>query len=186
MLRIAANGSAANGLLGDRLYVSGHDDEQQHEPMTWQSKLKINDVAKLTKFSLSISIPKGETHAVVDYLGGTAEFICPNYFSTFHVMEKVDVYSFGSFLLELLTGRRLGHLAQTAKDEGADLVENIKNLAINEIVKPAILAGGGAGVEQQVQAVLQFALICREQDPEIRPNMIDVTKELRNIERFIP
>lgn len=41
MLRIAANGSAANGLLGDRLYVSGHDDEQQHEPMTWQSKLKI-------------------------------------------------------------------------------------------------------------------------------------------------
>ena len=54
-------------------------------------------------------------------------------------------------------------------------------------MKPAILAGGGgAGVEQQVQAVLQLALICREQDPEIRPNMIDVTKELRYIERFIP
>ena len=102
-------------------------------------------------------------------------------------MEIVDAYSFGSFLLELLTGRRLGHLTQTAKDEGADLVENIKNLAINETVKPAILAGGGgAGVEQQVQAVLQLALICREQDPEIRPNMIDVTKELRYIERFIP
>ena len=41
-------------------------------------------------------------------------------------MEIVDAYSFGSFLLELLTGRRLGHLAQTAKDEGADLVEHKK------------------------------------------------------------
>ncbi|KAM3709068.1 hypothetical protein ACB098_02G145700 [Castanea mollissima] len=115
--------SAANGSLGDRLYVSGHDGEQQREPMTWQSKLKIvreiahaiaylhtafsrpiihrniqpenifldqNDVAKLTEFSLSISIPEGETQAVVDYLGGTAE-----------LTEKVDVYSFGSFLLEL-------------------------------------------------------------------------------------
>ncbi|KAK4584962.1 hypothetical protein RGQ29_022579 [Quercus rubra] len=148
--------------------------------------LDQNNVAKLTEFSPSISVPKGETLAVVDYLGGTAEFIYPNHFSTFHVMEMVDVYSFGSFLLELLTGRRLGHLAQTAKDEGADLIENIKNLAINEIVKPAILAGGGSGVEQQVQAVFQLALRCREQDPEVRPNMIDVTKELRNIKRFIP
>lgn len=177
--------------------------------MTWQSKLKIvreiahaivylhtafsrpinkgtynqetfildqNDVAKLTEFSLSISIPYGETHAVVDYLGGTAE-----------LTEKLDVYSFGSFLLELLTGRRLGHLAQTAIDVDAGLEENIKkHLAIKEIVKPAILAGGGAGVEQQVQALLQLALICREQDPEIRPNMVDVTEDLRNIERFIP
>lgn len=120
--------------------------------------------------------PLSETHAVVDYLGGTAE-----------LTEKLDVHSFGSFLLELLTGRRLGHLAQTAIDVGAGLEENIKkHLAINEIVKPAILAGGGAGVEQQVQALLHLALICREQDPEIRPNMVDVTEDLRNIERIIP
>ena len=148
--------------------------------------LDQHDVAKLTDFSHSISIPEGETHVEDDKVIGTSGFICPNYWATLYITEKADVFSFGSFLLELLTGQRLFHLAQTANDEGAELTDYIKNLAIMEIVNPATLAGGGAGVEQQLQAVLQLALICRENDPEIRPNMVNVTKELRKIEGFIP
>ena len=43
----------------------------------------------------------------------------------------------------------------------------------------------GSVVWQQLEAVLRLALICRKKDPEIRPDMVDVTKELRKIERFI-
>ena len=57
---------------------------------------------------------------------------------------------------------------------------------INEVVDPAILVGEvGSVVWQQLEAVLRLALICRKKDPEIMPNMVDVTKELRKIERFI-
>jgi hypothetical protein len=40
-------------------------------------------------------------------------------------------------------------------------------------------------VEQQLQVVWQLVLTCIDEDPEIRPAMIDVTKELMRIERSI-
>jgi len=56
-------------------------------------------------------------------------------------------------------------------------------------VDPAILAEdleGGATLEHQLQAVLDLALTCTEEDPQRRPTMVDVTKQLRRIERFVP
>ena len=148
--------------------------------------LDQNDVAKLTDFSLSILIPEGETH-VEDDVCGTCRFICPHYACTGHITEKVDVFGFGSFLLELLTGQRLYELFSTTDYFSDDDFENDrKRFTINEVVDPAILVGEeGSVVWQQLQAVLRLALICRKKDPEIRPDMVDVTKELRKIERFI-
>ena len=54
---------------------------------------------------------------------------------------------------------------------------------------PAILAEdgeGGASLQHQLQAVLDLALACTEEDPQRRPTMVDVTKQLRRIERFVP
>ncbi|KAF3963374.1 hypothetical protein CMV_012231 [Castanea mollissima] len=192
--------SAANGSLRNRLHnvTSDHDGAQQHqhEPLSWQSRLRIareiahaisylhtafsrpivhrniksgnvlldqHDVAKLTDFSLSISIPEGETH-VEDGLWGTAHFCCPHYMATNHITEKVDVYSFGSFLLELLTGQSLRELFSTTDYFNVEDFENDrKRFSINEVVDPAILVGEeGSIVWQQLQAVFQLALICRK------------------------
>ncbi|XP_023922346.1 serine/threonine-protein kinase ZRK1-like [Quercus suber] len=148
--------------------------------------LDQHDVAKLTDFSLSISIPEGETH-VEDVICGTACFLCPHYLATNYITEKVDVYSFGSFLLQLLTGQRLHELFSSTDYFNVEDFENDrKRFTINEVVDAAILVEEeGSVVWQQLEAVLQLALICRKKDPEIRPDMVDVTKELRKIERFI-
>ena len=66
-----------------------------------------------------------------------------------------------------------------------DFEDDIKKFTINELVDPAILAREGGSVLQQLQCILQLALICREKDPKMRPTMVDVTKEPRKIERFI-
>ena len=107
--------------------------------------------------------------------------------ATNYITEKVDVYSFGSFLLELLTGQKLQYLFNTTDYFNVEDFENDRErFTINEVVDPAILVGEeGSVVWQQLQAVLRLALICRKKDPEIRPDMVDVTKELRKIERFI-
>lgn len=148
--------------------------------------LDQNDVAKLSDFSLSIEIPKDQDH-VVDAVRGNIGSLCPTYLSTGCITEKTDTFSFGVFLLELLTGQVSFDIARFADDECVMLTDHVKFHAFNEIVDPALLVGeGGAGMEQQLEAVLRLALICTEHDPERRPTMTDVTKELIRIKRSIP
>jgi serine/threonine protein kinase len=123
---------------------------------------------------------------VTNLLVGAFGFLCPTYARMNTVTEKTDVYSFGMVLLGLLTGRHPVDYAKGYENEYQPLKVHLSNRPMNEIVDPAILAEeGGAGLEQQLQAVRQLVLTCIEVDPEIRPTMVDVTKELRRIERSI-
>nr|XP_023925861.1 non-functional pseudokinase ZED1-like [Quercus suber] len=186
---------AANGFLSDRIFVY-RITELQQQPMVWERRLKIarqiahalsylhtafprpvihmgirmhtilldeNDVPKLSSFYFSVSIPEGE--ADVEGFHGFRQFgfCAPEFTATGKVTEKADVYDFGRILLELLTGE--------------DSL-NITRFTID----PAILAedgDGGATLQHQLQAVVDLALTCTEEDPQRRPTMVDVTKQLR-------
>ena len=196
---------AANGSLADRIYVS-RVTERQHQPMVWERRLKIarqiahalsylhtafprpvihmnidmenilldeDYVPKLSQFYFSVSIPEGEAdvEAYRYYYRNAPEF---NKASR-RVTEKFDVYCFGQLLLQLLAGEDIHNPAQGS--------------CKNKIVDPAILAEdgeGGVSLLRQLQAVVDLALTCTEEDPQRRPNMVDVTKQLRRIERFVP
>ena len=155
--------------------------------------LDENDVPKLSSFYFSVSIPEGE--ADVEGFEGFRQFgLCaPEFKATGKVTEKADVYDFGRFLLELLSGEDSLNITRFTIDKDSSLVAYIHNRAqgscINEIVDPAILAEDGDGcasLEHQLQAVVDLALTCTEEDPQRRPTMVDVTKQLRRIERFVP
>ena len=215
---------AANGFLADRIYVS-RVTELQHRPMVWERRLKIarqiahalsylhtafprpvihlhinlrsilldeHDVPKLSNFHFSVSIPEGETDVVTRFFPW---FGAPEIKTTGKVTEKADVYDFGRFLLELLTGEDSCNITRFTidKDSQRTLVAYIHNRGqgncINEIVDPAILAEdgeGGVSLLRQLKAVVDLALTCTEEDPQRRPTMVDVTKQLRQIERFVP
>jgi serine/threonine protein kinase len=149
--------------------------------------LDHDDVPKLCDFSHSISIPEGEIHVVVDRVIGSLGSLCPRYMATSIVTEKTDVYSFGMVLLQLLTGQDSYRLCKLAgNDFKSEKLLGYLRKHGGKIMDPAILGeGGGTGVEQQLQAVLQLAFTCIEGDPDVRPTMVDVTKELRSIEKFI-
>ncbi|KAL0000552.1 hypothetical protein SO802_014333 [Lithocarpus litseifolius] len=155
--------------------------------------LDEHDVPKLSDFYASVSIPEGEADVegfeVYRYLG----FSAPEFKATGKVTEKADVYDFGRFLLELLTGENSYNITRLTIDEDSTLLAYIHNRAqgscINEIVDPAIFAEdgeGGVSLLRQLQAVLDLASTCTEEDPQRRPTMVDVTKQLRRIERFVP
>ena len=151
------------------------------------------DVPKLSNFFYSVSIPEGETDVEVHYGLRNRRFAVPELKATGKVTEKSDVHSFGWFLLELLTGEDSYNITRFTIDEDSTLVAYIHNRAqgscINEIMDSAILAEdgeGGVSLLRQLQAVLDLALTCTEEDPQRRPTMVDVTKQLRRIERFVP
>ena len=159
--------------------------------------LDENDVAKLSNFEFSVSVPEGETHVQFDYLSWCIGYMSPEYFAMGKVTEKVDVYSFGALLLELITGQSSYDFTQLNNDECVHLSEDKKEcveLVVcmqngvqgRCIVDPTILTGKErVGIKQQLQAVVDLAFTCRTRDSEIRPTMVDVTKELMRIERFV-
>uniref|UniRef100_A0A2N9HIY3 Protein kinase domain-containing protein n=1 Tax=Fagus sylvatica TaxID=28930 RepID=A0A2N9HIY3_FAGSY len=151
--------------------------------------LDESDVPKLIHFFYSVSIPEGETD--VEPLEDFRDmwFSTPELRASGKVTEKNDVYNFGQLLLELLTGEDSLRITRLIIEEDSSFVAYMHNSAqgrsINEILDPAILAEeGGVSLDQQLQAVLELALTCTKEDPHRRPTMVDVTKELRRIERF--
>ena len=154
--------------------------------------LDEHDVPKLCNLFHSVSIPEGETDVKGHEILQNFRFYAPEFRASGKVMEKTDVYDFGRLLLELLTGENSYHIIRLTINEGSTLVEYMHNRAqlghcINEVVDPAILADGegGASLQRQLQAVVDLALTCTEEDPQRRPTMVDVTKKLRRIVRFI-
>ena len=156
--------------------------------------LDENDVPKLSDFYFSVPIPEGEADVEVYHgLGKSIRSSTPELKATRKATEKTDVYNFGRSLLELLTGEDSRNTTRFTIDEDSSLVAYIHNCAqgscINEIVDPTISAEDGEGdvsLLRQLQAVVDLALTCTEEYPQRRPTMVDVTKQLRRIERFVP
>ncbi|KAG6645804.1 serine/threonine-protein kinase ZRK1-like [Carya illinoinensis] len=204
--------SDENRTLSDRILASNPQDR----PMPWTSRLKVareiahaiaylhtafsrpivhgnikpgniffdqRDIPKLSDFSMCIEIPEGEIE-VIDLVGSRC-ITCPYYIGAGIVTEKTDVHSFGYLLLEIVAGKSLRDLCR-----GTGYFTNWQDYTRTNIVKnveSAIQAGEvEAGLKQQLQASMELSRICRDENPESRPTMVDVTKELRRIERSIP
>ncbi|XP_065853249.1 serine/threonine-protein kinase ZRK1-like [Euphorbia lathyris] len=146
--------------------------------------LDRNSVAKLSDFSLCVSIPEGETY-VEDIVAGTVGVIAPESLATGYFNEKNDVYSFGVLLLVLLTGQRSFDNTRVETGDEFLLVNHVKKyLRMNrfkEMFDPFIL--GEAVKEQQLESVGALAIKCIDDSAEKRPEMIEVAKELIRIYR---
>ncbi|GAY57398.1 hypothetical protein CUMW_179110 [Citrus unshiu] len=131
--------------------------------------------AKLFDFSLSISIPEGETH-ITDTVMGTWGYCSPEYMRTGVFNEKSDVFSFGVFLFELLTGWDVSDLVKDAHDLVCPFNEYLKNYfednRFTEIVDPIIVEDVlSIEKEQQLHASAQVTFECIKDSPADRPSM---------------
>ncbi|GAY57395.1 hypothetical protein CUMW_179080 [Citrus unshiu] len=140
------------------------------------SRILFNEenVAKLFDFSLSISIPEGKTH--VTHRGmGIWELCAPDYKKiyvfneTLVINEKYDVYTFGTVLLELLTGQGARDLLLT-HGSVRHLIEYLNNYLENnrftEIADPIIVQDlSCTGKEHHLQACARLTLECLNESP---------------------
>ncbi|KAK4758025.1 hypothetical protein SAY87_019326 [Trapa incisa] len=128
--------------------------------------------ARIADFGLAKMMSrKNETASIV---AGSYGYIAPEYGYTLKVDEKIDIYSFGVVLLELVTGRRP---LDPEFGESVDIVEWIKrkirgNRDLEETLDPNV--GNCKHVQEEMLLVLRIALLCTAKLPRDRPMMRDV------------
>ncbi|XP_077245281.1 uncharacterized protein LOC143885150 [Tasmannia lanceolata] len=129
-------------------------------------------------FGLAKFIDYGDTE-VSTAVRGTIGHIAPEYLSTGKCSEKTDVFGYGIFLLELITGQRAFDLAQLANDDDVMLLDWVKELCemrkLDMLVDPDLHNNYW---DAKVEQLIQIALLCTQASPKDRPRMFEVVKFL--------
>ncbi|GMJ00752.1 PXY-like2, MDIS1-INTERACTING RECEPTOR LIKE KINASE1 [Hibiscus trionum] len=134
--------------------------------------LDANLEARIADFGLAkMMVRKNETVSVV---AGSYGYIAPEYGYTLKVDEKIDIYSFGVVLLELLTGKRP---LDPEFGESVDIVEWIRRKVRDKRGLEGALdpnLGNSKHIQEETLLVVRIALLCTAKLPKDRPSMRDV------------
>lgn len=172
-LRIAID--VANGLQ----YIHEHTRPRVVHKDVKSSNILLdsNMRAKIANFGLA----KSGMNAITMHIVGTQGYIAPEYLADGVVSTKMDVFSFGVVLLELITGKE-------AIDEEGNLLwssalrtfevgsEQEKGRRLREWLDRAILKETCS--MESLMSVLNVALACLHREPTKRPSMVDIVYAL--------
>ncbi|KAL8479343.1 hypothetical protein ACS0TY_026275 [Phlomoides rotata] len=133
--------------------------------------------AVLADFGLGI-IVKHSTTFVEQSIYGTFGYIAPEYIEKGEFSEKIDVFGYGVFLLEIITGQRAYDPDRIANGEDGMLLYWVKRIVKKGYWEKIVDADcdGIIQAEDVVKLLLQVALLCTRSDPKGRPKMSEVVR----------
>ncbi|CAL1370055.1 unnamed protein product [Linum trigynum] len=125
---------------------------------------------KITDFGLAWMFPEEDTHVNTSTISGTLGYMAPEYSMYGDLSVKIDVFSYGILLLEIISGRKsidfsfgpgrydLLHSAWTLYQEGK----------MSELADPSL---GNSYNTHEVEMCIQIALLCCQKSPDNWPDM---------------
>ncbi|XP_054809691.1 receptor protein kinase TMK1-like [Prosopis cineraria] len=127
--------------------------------------------AKVSDFGLVRLAPEGKV-SFETRLAGTFGYLAPEYAVTGRVTTKVDVYSFGVILMEMITGRKALDDSQT--EENVHLVAWFRKMVLNKdtfrkAIDPEIEVS--EETVSSINTVAELAGHCCAREPSQRPDM---------------
>lgn len=134
----------------------------------------------LGDFGLAKSVDTKLTH-VTTQVRGTMGHIAPEYLSTGKSSEKTDVFGYGMTLLELVTGQRAIHFSRLDEEEDILLLDHIKKLLREKSLHHIVDRNLKTYDPEEVETILQVALLCAQSAPEERPTMSEVVQMLQGV-----
>ncbi|KAG5534247.1 hypothetical protein RHGRI_022389 [Rhododendron griersonianum] len=116
---------------------------------------------------------------VTTQVRGTMGHIAPEYLSTGKSSERTDVFGYGIMLLELVTGQRAIDFSRLEEEDDVLLLDHVKKLErekrLDDIVDRNLNKHYNI---QEVEMMIQVALLCTQSSPEDRPLMSEVVRML--------
>ncbi|KAJ4775734.1 Wall-associated kinase family protein [Rhynchospora pubera] len=139
--------------------------------------------AKISDFGASRPAPFDQTH-VTTVVQGTFGYLDPEYFTTHHLTEKSDIYSFGVVLAELWLREKPISYERAVEIQGLAAYFNrlASSGSLMQVIDPCIVEE--AGVER-IEAVGRLTDKCLCLKRGERPTMREVATELERILRAI-
>nr|CAB3499003.1 unnamed protein product [Digitaria exilis] len=117
--------------------------------------------------------------SVTTQVRGTMGHIAPEYLSTGKSSERTDVFGYGIMLLELVTGQRAIDFSRLEEEDDVLLLDHVKKLQreghLGAIVDRNLNSNYNG---QEVEMMIQIALLCTQASPEDRPSMSEVVRML--------
>ncbi|ESW13930.1 hypothetical protein PHAVU_008G238600 [Phaseolus vulgaris] len=127
--------------------------------------------AKVADFGLVRLAPEGKA-SIETRIAGTFGYLAPEYAVTGRVTTKVDVFSFGVILMEVITGRKA--LDETQPEDSMHLVTWFRRMSINkDSFRKAIDSAIDLNEETlaSIHTVAELAGHCCAREPYQRPDM---------------
>lgn len=171
-LRIAID--VANGLQ----YIHEHTRPQVVHKDIKSSNILLDSSmrAKIANFGLA----KSGCNAITMHIVGTQGYIAPEYLTDGMVSTKMDVFSFGVVLLELISGQEVideeGKVLWAKAGGILEGTEDQKAKKLKGWMDPYLL--GETLSMESVMNVLTVAIACLNRDPLKRPSMVDIVYAL--------
>ncbi|KAF7805750.1 receptor-like kinase TMK3 [Senna tora] len=143
--------------------------------------------AKVSDFGLVKLAPDGKK-SIATKLAGTFGYLAPEYAVMGKITTKVDVFSYGVVLMELVTGRMA--LDESRPEESRYLVEWFWKIKSS---KQQLMAAIDPALEateetfESISIIAELAGHCTSREPNHRPNMCHVVSVLSPlVEKWIP
>ncbi|KAG8473424.1 hypothetical protein CXB51_035605 [Gossypium anomalum] len=127
-------------------------------------------------FGLAKLMDYKDTH-VITAVRGTIGHIAPEYLSSGRASEKTDVFGYGIMLLELITGQKAVDIARFANDDDVMLLDWVEGLLKEKKLEMLVDSDlQGNYIDEEVEQLMQVALLCTQSTPMGRPKMGEVVR----------
>ncbi|KAH7656274.1 Non-specific serine/threonine protein kinase protein [Dioscorea alata] len=103
---------------------------------------------------------------ITETVRGTIGFIAPEFVRSGELSEKCDVYGYGMTLLELITGQ----------NSQFNVEQLLKEKMLDSIADPKLKNNY---VKEEVESLIQIALLCIQDEPDHRPKMSEVVRMIQ-------
>ncbi|KAJ1270436.1 hypothetical protein BS78_06G052000 [Paspalum vaginatum] len=140
---------------------------------------------KIADFGLASVIGR-DFSRVLTTLRGTMGYLAPEWLSGVAITSKVDVYSFGMVLMEIVTGRRNASVVRTSSIDHVIFfpVQAIRMLHegdVHSLVDPKL---HGSFSLDEAERVCKVACWCIQDDESHRPTMGEVVRVLEGLQEL--